>query len=475
MYTASGENEEEGNTLGNIEKEQQNNENVMQADSTVNDECDMEPYAVTNMSDHEAYLNTTTNVRTQAPKSDSIVTDDGDMEPYAVTNMCDHETYFSGTTSVHQQALDDSSQDTTKNPHKPRNPPNAKELCQNPMYIPNNQQANKLCEKGQVKYSRHLQRLVVPGGEEQAQLVMELRAITRQDLARTLQELSSDTTRIPTGHLVPLKLRCFDTYFYAQLLKYGNRSRAAKQWSQNLDPLYVDTWSSTALAVVAVEGERNPVPLLLKQIDNWESAKTGDIVTFTRSNAKTPADSSLLSDDCVDGSKVKSLRGTGGTKEILVTRVFAAWENDTPVQPTAAAHAATAEKEYSDLLEGLGDPLKFGDQVWMPEADGIQHWPNIIEQLHLSLACGPAMTSYTTAVYYPPQDIRSRGAVRISCMRQASKKQCDRLSMDPETMESDIIQRQLRQSGGWEGTGHKISMTLPVFLRAKFDLARVTV
>ncbi|KAI8486961.1 hypothetical protein Bbelb_352210 [Branchiostoma belcheri] len=147
MYTASGENEEEGNTLGNIEKEQQNNENVMQADSTVNDECDMEPYAVTNMSDHEGYLNTITNVRTQAPKSDSIVTDDGDMEPYAVTNMCDHETYFSGTTSVHQQALDDSSQDTTKNPHKPRNPPNAKELRQNPMYIPNNQQANKLCGK----------------------------------------------------------------------------------------------------------------------------------------------------------------------------------------------------------------------------------------------------------------------------------------------------------------------------------------
>ncbi|KAI8497863.1 hypothetical protein Bbelb_245150 [Branchiostoma belcheri] len=119
---------------------------AMQEDITVNDECDMEPYAVTDMSDHETYSSRTTNVRQQAPKADSIVTDDGDMEPYAVTNMCDNETYFSGTTSVHQQASDDSSQDTTKNPHKPHNTPNAKGLRQNPMYIPNNQQANKLCE-----------------------------------------------------------------------------------------------------------------------------------------------------------------------------------------------------------------------------------------------------------------------------------------------------------------------------------------
>ncbi|KAI8491883.1 hypothetical protein Bbelb_302560 [Branchiostoma belcheri] len=134
---ASGENEEDGNTIGNIEKEQQNTQNVMLADSTVNDECDMEPYAVTNMSDHQTYLNTTTNVRQQAPKADSIVTDDGDMEPYAVT---DHEIYFSRTTNIRQQASDGSSHDTTKNVHKPRNPPNAKELRQNPMYIPNNQQ-----------------------------------------------------------------------------------------------------------------------------------------------------------------------------------------------------------------------------------------------------------------------------------------------------------------------------------------------
>ncbi|KAI8484109.1 hypothetical protein Bbelb_382270 [Branchiostoma belcheri] len=144
MYTASGENEEDGNSTGNIEKEQQNTENIMQADSTVNDECDMEPYAVANMSDHETYLNATTNVRQQASKADSKVTDDGDMEPYAVTDMSDHETNFSRTTNVHQQASDDSSHDTTKNVHKPRNPPNAKELRQNPMYIPNPKQEKKL-------------------------------------------------------------------------------------------------------------------------------------------------------------------------------------------------------------------------------------------------------------------------------------------------------------------------------------------
>ncbi|KAI8486209.1 uncharacterized protein LOC144905934 [Branchiostoma floridae x Branchiostoma belcheri] len=78
-----------------------------------------------------------------------------------------------------------------------------------------------------------------------------------------------------------------------------------------------------------------------------------------------------------DFLRVRGLPASG-TKEILVARAFSAWENDTPVQPTAAALAATAEKEYSDLLEGLGDPLKFGDQVWVPEADGIQHWPNIM-------------------------------------------------------------------------------------------------
>ncbi|XP_019614196.1 PREDICTED: uncharacterized protein LOC109462143 [Branchiostoma belcheri] len=35
MYTASGENDEDGNSTGNIEKEQQNTENAKQADSTV--------------------------------------------------------------------------------------------------------------------------------------------------------------------------------------------------------------------------------------------------------------------------------------------------------------------------------------------------------------------------------------------------------------------------------------------------------
>ncbi|XP_019643700.1 PREDICTED: tripartite motif-containing protein 3-like [Branchiostoma belcheri] len=43
---------------------------AIQADSTVNDECDMQPYAVADMSDHEAYLSATTNVRQQASKAD---------------------------------------------------------------------------------------------------------------------------------------------------------------------------------------------------------------------------------------------------------------------------------------------------------------------------------------------------------------------------------------------------------------------
>ncbi|XP_019632297.1 PREDICTED: tripartite motif-containing protein 3-like [Branchiostoma belcheri] len=88
----------------------------MQADSTVNDECDMEPYAVADMSDHETYLSARTNVHQQASNSSkavSIVTDDGDMEPYAVTNTIENETYLE-TTTVRQQASDDSSRDTTE-------------------------------------------------------------------------------------------------------------------------------------------------------------------------------------------------------------------------------------------------------------------------------------------------------------------------------------------------------------------------
>ncbi|KAI8513925.1 AP-5 complex subunit zeta-1 [Branchiostoma belcheri] len=44
--------------------------------------------------------------------------------------------------------------------------------------------------------------------------------------------------------------------------------------------------SLTTWAIVAVDGERNPVPLPLKQIDNWNAARPGDVVSFTHSNAK---------------------------------------------------------------------------------------------------------------------------------------------------------------------------------------------
>ncbi|KAI8484106.1 hypothetical protein Bbelb_382240 [Branchiostoma belcheri] len=118
---------------------------AIQADSTVNDECDMEPYAVADMSDHEAYLSATTNVRQQASKADSKVTDDGDMETYAVANMSDHEAYLRGSTNVCQQASDDSSRETTVHVHKLCNPPiSPTDLLQNPMYSSNPKQANKL-------------------------------------------------------------------------------------------------------------------------------------------------------------------------------------------------------------------------------------------------------------------------------------------------------------------------------------------
>ncbi|KAI8503672.1 hypothetical protein Bbelb_186430 [Branchiostoma belcheri] len=205
IYTASRENEEDGNTTGNSAEEQQ----VMQADSTVTmnfnsnrkanksqphttqdkgynetrhrrikpytfkiikkgrsqetDNGDIEPYAVANMSDHMAYLSRTINTRQKASddsthdttvhklrnpaNTDSKATDDGDIEPYAVTNMCENETYLSTTTNVHQQASDDSRSDTTEHVKKLRNPPKATRLLPNPMYTSNPQQADKLCVK----------------------------------------------------------------------------------------------------------------------------------------------------------------------------------------------------------------------------------------------------------------------------------------------------------------------------------------
>ncbi|KAI8501056.1 hypothetical protein Bbelb_211510 [Branchiostoma belcheri] len=144
MYTASGENEEDGNTNGNSEEEQQNTENVMQADSAVTADGDMEPYAVTNIWDNETYLSATTNVYQQTSRNaDSTVTDDGDMEPYAVTNMYENKNRISATTNVRRQAPANSRSDTTQHVNNLHNPPT--KLVPNPMYVPN-QQANKLCE-----------------------------------------------------------------------------------------------------------------------------------------------------------------------------------------------------------------------------------------------------------------------------------------------------------------------------------------
>ncbi|KAI8497738.1 hypothetical protein Bbelb_243900 [Branchiostoma belcheri] len=65
---------------------------AMQADSKVTGDGDMEPYAVADMSDHEAYLR-----GQQASKADSKATGDGDMEPYAVTDMWENEAYLTTT------------------------------------------------------------------------------------------------------------------------------------------------------------------------------------------------------------------------------------------------------------------------------------------------------------------------------------------------------------------------------------------
>ncbi|XP_078699727.1 uncharacterized protein LOC144926641 [Branchiostoma floridae x Branchiostoma belcheri] len=197
--SAPVEDVEDGNATENSEEEQENTENVMQEDSTVTADGDIEPYAVTNICHQETYFNATTNVYQQTSRNadgevtdngdiepyavanisdhmaylsrtnmrqqasdnsrhdtsihklcnpanaDGNATDDGDMEPYAVTNMYENENYLSATTNVPQQASANSRSDTTQHVNKHHNPPT--KLVPNPMYVPNLQQVNKLCGK----------------------------------------------------------------------------------------------------------------------------------------------------------------------------------------------------------------------------------------------------------------------------------------------------------------------------------------
>ncbi|KAI8484817.1 hypothetical protein Bbelb_374140 [Branchiostoma belcheri] len=154
IYPVRGENEDDGDAIGNSKEETQvkqagsavtmnfnssRKSNKSQPDTTgdygnnkttyrqgnIFNDGDIEPYAVSDIE--------------EVAKSDSSVTDDGDFEPYAVTNMIDNETYLSGTTDVRQQPPD-----TSEHVHKLRNPPNAKKIHPNPMYSSNSQQACQL-------------------------------------------------------------------------------------------------------------------------------------------------------------------------------------------------------------------------------------------------------------------------------------------------------------------------------------------
>ncbi|KAI8500880.1 hypothetical protein Bbelb_216980 [Branchiostoma belcheri] len=121
MYAASGENEEDANAIESTGEEFE--PKVMQADSAVVDNSDMEPYAVANMSDHENYLmNTTT----------ACFGPQVHFEQF--TNPVYNENIF-------QQASDDSSHDANVHVHEVRNPPNAEEH-QEPVNRPDPQQAS---------------------------------------------------------------------------------------------------------------------------------------------------------------------------------------------------------------------------------------------------------------------------------------------------------------------------------------------
>ncbi|KAI8496238.1 hypothetical protein Bbelb_260790 [Branchiostoma belcheri] len=105
MYAASGENKDDANAIENIDEEFE--PKVMQEDSTVADDSDMEPYAVANMSDHENYLMNTTTACFGPHKKEF-------PNPIYEENVC-------------QQASDDTSHDANVHVHEVRNPTNAEE------------------------------------------------------------------------------------------------------------------------------------------------------------------------------------------------------------------------------------------------------------------------------------------------------------------------------------------------------------
>ncbi|XP_019617933.1 PREDICTED: uncharacterized protein LOC109465231 [Branchiostoma belcheri] len=122
MYAGSGENEEDA--IENMDEEFESK--VMQEDSAVVDNMDMEPYTVANMSDHENDLiNATTVTACYEPQGP------GNKEfpnPIYEENVC-------------QQASDDTSHDANVHVHEVRNPTNAEEH-QKPVNRPDPQQAS---------------------------------------------------------------------------------------------------------------------------------------------------------------------------------------------------------------------------------------------------------------------------------------------------------------------------------------------
>ncbi|XP_019641230.1 PREDICTED: uncharacterized protein LOC109482826 [Branchiostoma belcheri] len=101
-------------------------------------------------------------------------------------------------------------------------------------------------------------RAAASGGEEQAQLVMELRAITRQDLARTLQELSLDTIRLPTGHLLAAAVDLGLTW---------SQTRNLKRWMKQYHIVSESERSSRKVAAALLEKQEvvaDLIPLVVK-------------------------------------------------------------------------------------------------------------------------------------------------------------------------------------------------------------------
>ncbi|CAH1240893.1 Hypp6173 [Branchiostoma lanceolatum] len=143
-----------------------------------------------------------------------------------------------------------------------------------------------------------------------------------------------------------------------------------EQLSDSSNP--VEQLSDSPNPVEQLSDSPNPVEQLSDSPNPVEQLSDSPNPVEQLSDSPNPVNSSATHLTQVRGWK------KSGPRVLLEARAFCARENNVPVQPSAIENAATVQKEYSQLVEGSPDPLQFKDEAWLPEAEGLEEWPNFM-------------------------------------------------------------------------------------------------